>query len=64
MKRSLELAQARVDGYHADSRAFTRHLVERRQAGYQAMLAAYRAGQDMRAAGVPCTCRDCQAATA
>lgn len=62
MKRSMELAQARVDGYHGDRAAFTRHLVERRQAGYGAMMAAYQGGQAARQAGVACSCPGCRTA--
>lgn len=58
-KRDMELTRARVDGYHGDAASFTRHLVERRLASYQAMQQAYRAGQRQRAGGIQCGCYQC-----
>lgn len=61
--RSTALALARVAGYHNDSRAFTRLIVECRVAR-AAMNEAWTAGARAKAAGVACTCRECARSTA
>lgn len=58
-KRDTELAYARIAGYHDDKRDFTRPLVERKTASFQALNDAYRIGQQQRAAGMRCSCYEC-----
>lgn len=58
MTRAVALALARVAGYHADTRAWTRLLIEAR-VNRPAMRAAYDQGVRARAAGVRCICREC-----
>lgn len=58
-KRNVELALARVAGYHQDHSRYTRLLCERRCTSLPALLAAWRAGWKQKQAGTPCTCRDC-----
>jgi len=60
MKRADALIHIRVAGYHSDSRAFTRLYVENR-VSRSAADAEWHRGAAMKAAGVPCTCRDCNA---
>lgn len=56
--RAIAIASAKVAGYHADSKAFTRLIVEAR-VNRQTMNEAWAAGVAARTAGVPCACRDC-----
>lgn len=57
-KRDQALALARIAGYHGDTAAYTRLLVERRVAR-PAMAQAYSTGARMKERGVPCACSDC-----
>lgn len=61
--RQAALLNARIAGYHDDSRAFIRLLVETR-VRRELMNAEWKRGADMRKAGVPCGCHDCQRALA
>jgi len=58
MKRKDALVAIRTAGYHADQRTAMRLYVENR-ISRAAFEAEFRRGKDMRAAGVPCVCRDC-----
>jgi hypothetical protein len=58
MNRETAITLAKVAGYHADSRAFTRLIVEAR-VNRATMNAAWHAGQQANAAGVRCHCREC-----
>ena len=62
-KREHALAAAKIAGYHADSKMFTRLIVECR-VNRQAMNSAWIHGQRAKEAGVGCHCRDCNLATA
>lgn len=57
-KREQALGWIRVAGYHEDSAAFTRLYIENR-VSLAAAKEAFRNGRAQRAAGVPCSCRDC-----
>jgi hypothetical protein len=57
-KRDTAIALARVAGYHQDSRAFTRLIIES-QVRRDVMNEAWRAGVRAREAGVRCGCREC-----
>lgn len=61
MKREQLTAALRTAGYHDDTAAFTRLLVENRIAKDRAQ-AAYDSGRQARAAGVRCDCDACKAA--
>lgn len=58
-KRDTELAYARIAGYHQDSSDFTRRLVERKSASFQAMQQAYRVGVRQKQSGMKCGCCEC-----
>lgn len=60
MKRDVALALARVAGYHADSAAFTRLIIEAR-VGRPHMNREWAAGQNAKAGGVRCDCHACRA---
>ncbi len=62
MKRKEAIALIKVAGYHNDSAAGTRLYIENR-VSYQSYKDAYRLGQQSKAAGVRCTCQECQVAT-
>lgn len=58
MTRKQALVEARVAGYHGDTRRGTQVLIEGRisRADYEA---AFVAGQKQKAAGVKCACAKC-----
>lgn len=58
-KRNIALAYARVAGYHNDSSAFTRLIIESR-VNRQAMNEAWGNGRIARENGVPCNCYQCK----
>ena len=58
MKHKDALAWIRIAGFHDDKRAFTRLYVENR-ISFAVAQERFRAGAEARAAGVKCTCRDC-----
>lgn len=60
-RRELDLAIARIAGYHDDSRRFTRLVVESR-VRRQLLDAAWRTGVDQKRHGMPCSCPDCKRA--
>lgn len=60
MKRKHALEWMRVAGYHGDSAAFTRLLIENR-VSKAAADAEWSAGRRAREAGMPCSCTDCRA---
>lgn len=62
MTRAHALAYMKVAGYHDDSARFTRLYAENR-VSMPAARAAYRAGAEARAKGVPCSCADCNGRT-
>lgn len=57
--REAALSKARAAGYHQDTKAFTRLIVESR-VNRQAMNEAWAAGQTAKAAGARCSCYFCQ----
>lgn len=57
-KRETALLYAKVAGYHADSKAFIRLIVESR-VNREAMNSAWYAGQTAKQNGIKCHCRDC-----
>jgi len=59
MKRSDVLAHLRIAGYHDDTRSFVRLYTENR-VSLAVANAEWRRGGKMKAAGVPCTCRECK----
>jgi hypothetical protein len=58
MNREIAIALARIAGYHADSRAFTRLIIEAR-ISREEMNRAWRLGVRAKDAGVRCDCREC-----
>lgn len=58
MTRKQALTVARIAGYHGDSHAFTRALVEAR-VSRSSMTAAWRQGEAARRQGVGCECVQC-----
>lgn len=62
MKRADKLRAMRFFGYHDDSAAWTRLLIERPAVAYAKALAEWRAGQQAKLAGVPCGCPACSGA--
>lgn len=58
-KRDIELGYARIAGYHGDSADFTRRLVERKTASFQALKEAYRIGAKQKLSGIKCSCSSC-----
>lgn len=58
-KRNTALMLAVAAGYHADSGAFLRLLVESR-INRQTMNRAWNAGAGAKLRGVPCDCSDCK----
>ena len=58
MTRPQLLTHLRTAGYHGDSQAFTRLLIENRITTQKARR-AWREGQAVRANGVRCDCADC-----
>ena len=59
-KREIELTSARIAGYHGDTADYTRLLVNRRTASYDAIKAAYVVGIRQRKDGMRCA--HCEAA--
>lgn len=59
MTRTDALTYAKVAGYHGDSKAFTRLIIEAR-VGRAHMNRAWHTGERAKAAGVPCSCPDCK----
>ena len=59
-KRDNELAIARIAGYHEDKQRFTRLVIERRCASYQALNEAWRIGVKQKQAGMKCSCYSCK----
>lgn len=57
-KRQAALAAVKIAAYHNDARALTRLRIESRL-GIEAFNTAAAAGTRARAAGVPCSCSDC-----
>lgn len=62
MTRTLAIAHARRAGYHSDTMAFTRLIIESR-VNRQTMNQAWAAGAAAYEAGVRCNCFECTAAT-
>lgn len=58
MNRSTALVVLRTAGYHDDRKTWTRTYIENR-VSMRVANAEWQRGQGMKAAGVPCTCRDC-----
>lgn len=56
--RDSLLGYFRLDGYHNDSSAFTRRLIENR-VSRQAADKAWREGAAQKRAGMRCSCLDC-----
>lgn len=59
-RREVELSYARIAGYHDDSYAMTRALVERQTASEKAIREAFQIGQRMKTNGVKCACPNCK----
>jgi hypothetical protein len=59
MKRKDVLAFARIAGYHADSAAFVRLLVENR-VSRESMNEAWSSGVTAKKKGVSCACHQCK----
>ena len=57
-KRQTAITLAKVAGYHGDSATFTRLIIESR-VNRQTMNEAWRTGQQLKAAGMPCGCFEC-----
>lgn len=58
MNRKDALAACRLAGYHNDQHQLVRTYTENR-VSYAAALAAFRVGQQQKAAGMRCTCYSC-----
>ena len=61
MRRVDLLNAVRIAGYHDDGSTGTRLLIES-SLSMTVYLRTFREGQRMRAAGVRCLCRECEAA--
>lgn len=59
--REVVLSKLRVAGYHEDLASFTRLLIEER-ISHSVAREQFRAGRDMKAAGVRCDCHECKEA--
>lgn len=57
-KRRIALAEAKIAGYHSNSRYFTRLIIESR-VNRQSMNEAWAAGVSAKKAGISCGCRYC-----
>lgn len=60
MKRADAIALIRIAGYHEDKRAFVRLYTENR-VSFDVANDAYRRGQQQKANGLRCTCKQCNA---
>jgi hypothetical protein len=58
-KRQIALDAAKYAGYHDDSTAWTRLVVENR-VNRQAMIEAFQSGRRLREAGMKCGCSACK----
>lgn len=61
MKRQDALRVLKFAGYHGDTKTLIRVYVEER-VSYDAAQDAYGEGKQMKANGMKCNCRDCNAA--
>jgi len=59
MKRADAIAWIRIAGYHNDSKAFTRLLIENR-VSREAANTAWSSGIKAKAGGMGCTCHHCK----
>lgn len=58
--REMEIGHARIAGYHDDSHAMVRSLVERKTASHAAIQKAFQTGLAMRKNGIKCNCFNCK----
>lgn len=63
MNRKTALVTLRTAGYHGDSATWTRTYIENRVSRAKAGE-EWQRGQQMKAAGVKCECRECKAEAA
>ena len=59
-KRDHKIAQIKIAGYHNDRRGFTRAYIGGRMS-HDVAMKAWDEGQKARAAGVGCSCAECNA---